>query len=166
MVVRVVVADEHPAHVVGFDEGEQILEVLLAVRRAAGVDDHRFGSPDHHRVHVDRLRGDSFSDGRLDHERVRRDLDRTMPDRRGLCAGDVHDPTIGDDPFGNLQASDDPLGRRQRRRSTVLATPPPTSIATVNSVTRAPHTNGAPRSIVLLHPRRPKAAPAPAVSLR
>ena len=40
-VVDVVVADEHPADVLGLDDREQVGEVLLAVLGHAGVDDHR-----------------------------------------------------------------------------------------------------------------------------
>ena len=47
-VVDVVVADEHPAHVLGLDEAEHVVEVLLAVLGDAGVDDDRLGAADHH----------------------------------------------------------------------------------------------------------------------
>ena len=53
VVVDVVVADKHPTHVVGFDDREQVVEVLVAVDRAPRVDDDWLASADHHRVHVD-----------------------------------------------------------------------------------------------------------------
>ena len=64
------------AHVVGVDEREQVLEVLVAVDGCAAVDDHGLGGPDDHRVHVDDLGGDALADVVGDHERVGRDLDR------------------------------------------------------------------------------------------
>ena len=42
-VVDVVVREEDPPHVLRLDEREHVLQPLLAVRRRAGVDDHRLG---------------------------------------------------------------------------------------------------------------------------
>jgi hypothetical protein len=82
VVVDVVVADEHPAHVVGVDEREQVVEVAGAVERRAGVDHHRLGATDEHGVHVHR----SGRAGRrvriVDHERVGSDLERFDAGRR------------------------------------------------------------------------------------
>jgi AcrR family transcriptional regulator len=52
-VVAVVVREEHPPHVFGGDDREGVGQPLLAVRDGTGVDDHRLGSGDHHRVDVD-----------------------------------------------------------------------------------------------------------------
>lgn len=46
-VVVDVVADKHPMHVVGFDDREQVVEVLVSVDRAPRVDDDWLASADH-----------------------------------------------------------------------------------------------------------------------
>ncbi len=55
-VVDVVVGQEDPADVLGFDEREDVGEPLHPVRRRAGVDDHRLTAEDHHGVDVHRQR--------------------------------------------------------------------------------------------------------------
>ena len=56
-VVDVVVGDEHPLHVFGLHEREGIVEPLLVIGDGPGVDDHRLGTGDDHRVDVHRERG-------------------------------------------------------------------------------------------------------------
>ena len=69
-VVDVVVGEEDPPHVLRLDERERVLQPLLAVRRRAGVDDHRLRAADDHRVQVHEQRLTERRLHLVDHERV------------------------------------------------------------------------------------------------
>ncbi len=72
--VDVVVADEHPAHVFGLDEAEQIVEELGPVLGGAGVDHHRLLPTNEHGVHGDGHGCAAFADVVVDQERLTRNL--------------------------------------------------------------------------------------------
>ena len=76
--VDVVVADEHPLDVFGFDDAEHVLEVLVAVLTDARVDDDRLGGLDDQRVEGDHHGGIALAVVVVDHERVGRDLSRGL----------------------------------------------------------------------------------------
>ncbi len=64
----------------GVDEGEDVLEVLLAVLHHPGVDDDRLGGPDHHRVEGDPV--GALALVVVDEERLGSDLRRGQADHR------------------------------------------------------------------------------------
>jgi hypothetical protein len=72
VVVDVVVAQEDPTNVLGFDDRPHVAEVLLAQRWDAGVDDDRLAATDDHGVEVD---GNFVTLRCLHHEGVGGDLD-------------------------------------------------------------------------------------------
>ena len=75
-VVDVVVADEHPADVLGLDEAEHVGQELLAVLGHAGVDDDRLGGADDHRVERHRHGRLALAVVVVDQERLGSDLGR------------------------------------------------------------------------------------------
>ena len=79
--VDVVVAEEDPADILRVDEREDVLEVAVAECGHPGVDQDRFGAPDHHRVQVHGDGRHTFSLCGSDDEGVGCDLDRRVSGR-------------------------------------------------------------------------------------
>jgi len=69
-VIDVVVGEEHPTDVLRFDDGERVLQPLLAIRRSTGVDDDRFLAADHHGVEIHEQRMTERGLYLVDHENV------------------------------------------------------------------------------------------------
>ena len=79
-VVVVVMGEVDPPHVVGLDEGEDVLEEGDAIGHHAGVDDDRLRRSDHERVHAGRHRAAEGVLVGADEEGVARDLEGLLPE--------------------------------------------------------------------------------------
>jgi hypothetical protein len=93
-VIDVVVADEHPADVIGLDDREDVLEELFAVLGHAGVDDDGFCRADDHRVERHQHGRVALAGVIVDDVGLAGDLGRVEASLGGVedC---FHGPTIG-----------------------------------------------------------------------